>query len=146
MEFKQFITESEKSLDDIKDTLKKLPKSHKKLLDGFTYEFQPGNTMKGDNGHVGMIDGEKKKITLAAPHFYSREFTFLHELGHMVWVALLTPEQKKEWAKISKENPNTKKENDEENFCMAYACHYSKHHLTTYHLKSWMNFIKKISK
>lgn len=146
MWFKEYLLESETNYEEeIKKTLNQLPKSHAALIKGFKYEFQGGNTLKGDNGHVGLIDTKRKKIIIAAPWNYPRQFTLLHELAHLLYKKL-PPEIKKKWAKIAK-NTKIKKGNKqgiEESFCMAYGATYCKHPPLTHHHKEWIEFIKNI--
>ena len=82
-------------------------------------------------------------MIVSAPWNYSRQFTTLHEIGHIIWCRILNEKQKKEWAKISK-NKKIKEKDKEELFCMAYANYYCKHPLLIYKNKDWENFIKKI--
>ncbi len=147
LEFKQFFLEGEEEKENVDKMIAKLPKGHQKLLHGYKFRYQKGNTLKGDDGHIGVIF--KDKITVAAPWNYGREFTTLHEIGHLVWEYLMTPELKKEWEKVFKaEKKNMEKsdsldQNAEEIFCMCYACNYAKHKLHTYHNPKWMAFIEK---
>lgn len=144
LEFKTFLEGEEE--ENVNKMIAKLPKKHQKLLDGYKFSYQKGNTLKGDDGHIGVIF--KDKITVAAPWNYGREFTTLHEIAHLVWEYLITKEEKKTWEKLFKaEKKNMPKhdaldQNAEEIFCMCYACFYSKHKLMTYHNEKWMAFIK----
>ncbi len=141
--FKGFLESAEEE-KDVKDTLKKVPESYRNLIKGYKFVWQPGNTLKNDDGHVGKIDPVKKTITVSAPYFYGREFVILHELGHKIYERL-PPAVKKEWAKIVKLNPKRKKsENDEENFCFGFANYYSKHKNLTYNHPQWMSFMKRL--
>jgi hypothetical protein len=142
--FKDFIHEDEA----VKSALKKLPKHHQKLLNGFEFRFQGGNTLKGDDGHIGsVVVNPKKIITIAAPWRYSREFTLFHEVGHLVWTMFVkgTP-LVEEWSEIVKKNPDRKKsENDEENFCHSYAAHFADEHAPEMHSNpDWAKFIEKV--
>lgn len=130
-------TEEQKNLDA---TLQKIPKKHAKLLDGFKVDFTPNNTVKGDNDHIAWI--YKDRISVAAPWNYGREFTFLHEIAHLIWEKLITENQKKEWSKIVKKNKHRLKQNDEELFCMAYANTYAKHKIKAHSNPYWEKFIK----
>ena len=147
--FKLFF--EEKEMEDVNKLLNKLPTSHKKLIHGFKFKYTGNNTLNGDKKHVGVIYG--KKIEVAAPWNYGREFTTLHEIAHLVWSHKLTPKLKKEWAKLLK---STKKEMNkkeisksslnqgaEEIFAMSYANYYSKHKILTYNHPKWMDFIKE---
>lgn len=147
--FKIFIeSEVEKN---VKNMISNLPKGHQKLLKGYKFRYTPGNTLKGDNEHIGYI--HKDKIVVASPWNYGREFTTLHEIGHLVYEYKMTPELKKEWAKIVKKNKEEQKlkvpkksrnsldQNDEEIFAMVYATVYSKHPVVAYYNKEWIDFI-----
>ena len=142
MEFRQFIENYEQ---DIKETLSKLPKKHQNLVRGYKFKFQPGNTLKGDNDHIGVTDEEKKAITIAAPWNYGREFTFLHEVGHKIWEGL-SPEQQNKWTDIVKKTKMKKqdRQNAEELFSMSYANHYAKHKHVMFTYPEWEKFIKSI--
>jgi len=146
--FRTFL-ESEEH-ENVKAMISKLPLGHQKLLDGYKFKYTPGNTLKGDDEHIGYI--HKDKIVVAAPWNYGREFTTLHEIAHLVFEYKMTSTLKKEWSSIVKK---TKKEmgkspalnqNDEEIFAMTYASVYAKHPPTTYHNEERFNFIKKLPK
>jgi hypothetical protein len=142
--FRTFLeNEEEKNLQQM---LGKLPQSHRSLVKGFDFKFHSGNTLDGDDEHVGYMDDKGKEIGVAAPWNYGREFTILHEIGHRVWERL--PDQiKKAWFKIVQQTKRTKKEqhqNDEELFSMAYAATYSKHPPTTFAIPTWIQFIKNL--
>ncbi|MCK9458316.1 MAG: hypothetical protein M0R80_01580 [Proteobacteria bacterium] len=143
MEFRQFVENYEK---DIKETLGKLPKKYQKLIHGYKFKFQSGNTLSGDNDHIGVMDEKKKTITIAAPWNYGREFTFLHELGHRLWETLPS-ELKNEWAKMVKQTKMTHKDrqNPEELFCHGFANQYAKHKHVMFTHPEWEKFIKKLS-
>ena len=140
MNFSQFLIEAEEEDKNVAAMLKKLPKKHAALMKGFKFRYVPGNTLKGDDEHIGLIKG--KTVTAAGPWNYGREFTTLHEVGHMVWEKLMTPELKKAWGKVAKKNPRQNQDHDEENFCMAYAGVYTKHPPTTHSHPAWTDFIK----
>ncbi len=142
MNFLAFLNESEEEEKNVRETIAKLPKSHQKLLRGFKVKFVPGNTLKGDNKHIGVIDGNQ--ITVAAPWRYGREWVFLHEVSHLIFEKLVTKEQKKEWSKVAKMNPRQNQDNDEENFAMAYANHFAKHKILTHNHPAWEAFMKKL--
>lgn len=145
--FKYFFTEMTEYEKDVKETLKKVPKSHAALIKNYKFKWEPGNTLKGDKNHVGEINPHTKRIRISAPWRYGREYTLLHELAHSVWAAFITPELKKEWSQIVKKNPNRdKKENDEECYAMAYACYYASNKITKHHCDEWMQFIKRFPK
>lgn len=150
--FKLFL-ESEES-KNVKALIAKLPKSHQKLLNGFKIRFTSGNTLPGDDGHVGYI--HKDKIVVAAPFLYSRSHVLLHEISHLFWEKGMSKEQKGEWEKLFKkykkshqktlpeEAQSALDQNAEEIFCMVYANYYSKHQNTTYNHPKWMEFIKNL--
>lgn len=153
MDFKQFFESEEKQFqDDIKDTLKNVPKSHRALISDYQFKYQAGNTLDNDDKHVGEIDEKKKHIKVAAPYNYSREFTILHELAHAIFKFKMTPELIKEWRALVKktrkeqkdkiQDKNSLDQNAEEVFCMAYATTYAKHPPKTYSHDEWTNFIK----
>lgn len=144
MNFKLYLENTENCFRDVKKTFNKLPKSHYNLIKKYKIEFEPNNTLKGDDGHIGFIDEENKKIKVAAPWNYGREFTLLHEVGHAVWKYLVDNKNKKEWEKIVKNTKNKQKQNDEELFCMAYANYYAKHKIEIHNHENWNNFIKNI--
>lgn len=152
MESFRIFLESEES-ENVKKTVSKLPKTHQKLLDGYKFKYTPGNTLQGDDQHIGYI--HQDKIVVAAPWFYSRSFTTLHEIAHLVFEKLMTPELKKKWeklfqstkkeqlAKTSKECRSSLNQGAEEIFCMVYANVYSKHKIETYNHPKWVDFIEK---
>jgi hypothetical protein len=129
---------------DVNKTLRKLPKDHFDLIKKYKIQFEPNNTLKGDSDHIGFIDEEKKKIKVAAPWRYGREFTLLHEIAHAVWKYKVSEEKKKEWSKIIKNTKNKQKQNNEELFCMAYANYYSRHKVEIHNHEKWNNFIKSL--
>jgi len=134
---------------DIENSLAKLPKSHRELVHGFHIKLEPGNTLPGDDGHVGVImTSPKRQIKVASPWNYPREFALLHEVGHLVFEKFVRgTELEKEWKDICKKNPNRKKdEPDEENFCHAYAARYVKHPPVTHHHEEWRKFIDSLPK
>lgn len=140
--FRQFLEDAENN--DVQETLHKLPKKHQLLVKGYKIKFQSGHTLKGDKQHVGYVDDGPKEIVIAAPWNYSRSFTFLHEIGHMVY-SKLEDNKKQEWKKIFSKTKKKPQQNAEEAFCMAYANFYSLHKVKTYDFPSWNNFIKEIS-
>lgn len=150
--FKTFIESKEK--EDVSQIIAKLPKNHQKLLNGYKFKYTPGNTLEGDDEHIGYI--HKDKIVVAAPWHYSRSFTTLHEIAHLVYEKLVSNDLKTKWKKIIKEtikeqidknkkSSNALKQNDEELFCMAYAATYAKHPPATYLNEKWQDFIHKLN-
>lgn len=132
--------------EDIRKTLKKLPKSHRDLVKGFKINYTNGNTIEGDKKHIGFI--HQRKIVVAAPWNYGREFTTLHEIAHMVWEYKVDSSMRKKWNEIAKDsikkNKDLRGENPLELFCMAYAQHYAKNKLTKFEHPEWNDFVKKI--
>ena len=123
-------------------TLKKLPKSHRKLVKDFHVRFEGGNTLHGDDQHVGYVDEYEKEICVASPWNYGREFTFLHEIAHKVYEKL-NDNTKKEWAKIVNKTKNKQKQSPEELFAMAYANSYAKNKVVIHDHEEWNEFIKE---
>lgn len=145
MKFKDFLeTAEEKS--DIANMLADLPPAHSKLVSGYKWKFIAGNVLDKDRKHVGLLNHDKKSITIAGPWRYSREFTCLHEIGHRVFEELLTPAQKQEWEKVVTKHKDRLKQNAEENFCMAYANFFAKTKVDLHTHPEWEKFIKKIAK
>lgn len=139
LNFKLFLEDKQ----DIKNTISKLPKDHIKLLNDLEIKYTCGNTLEFDEKHVGQI--KNNKMIISAPWNYSRQFTTLHEIAHIVWCKILTKNKKEEWEKIvSKTKLKTKEKNTEELFCMAYANYYSSHKLLTYDYYKWKEFIKSL--
>ena len=146
MSFRRFFEmEESEEKTDIRRTLSKIPKSHAQLVGGFNWKFSAGNTLKGDDQHIGYIDTRTKEIAVAAPWNYGREFTVLHEIAHQVWDNLMQPEQKAMWEKIVANTDNKQNQSPEELFCMAYANFYAKNKITIHDHPTWNNFIKGMS-
>lgn len=156
-EFMQMGDGMEEEKRDIKKTLSRLPPSHRALVDGFKWKFHAGNTLNGDDEHVGYMDDGQKEIAVAGPWNYGREFTVLHEVAHKVWERM-PPALQKQWHHVvanTKNKHNQSLDQDaaesldqspEELFCMVYATVYAKHKLLTYSNPEWMNFIKRLPK
>lgn len=143
MEFKTFLTESEENTD-VQSTLRKIPESHRKLVAGYQFKFQPGNTLKHDKKSIGEIDEEKKIITVCAPWNYGRQFTFLHEIGHLVWKYIMDEELRAKWKKAYNAVKHKQSQGMEEIFCMSYANYYAKNKVEIHNHKEWLNFIKNL--
>lgn len=146
--FKDYLTIREgKADEDVGRTLGKIPSAHRELVRGYKIVFQPGNGLKGDPKHVGLIDEKEKTITLAAPWNHSREYTLLHEVGHAVWKYVLDEEMKKKWAKMvesKKGKGQHLNQGAEETFCMLYAQYYAKNKLLKYDHPELLEFMKKL--
>ena len=143
MTFIDYITESS-NMTDVRKTLSSLPVKHRRLVGGYNYVFQGNNTLKNDEKHVGLVDPKSKKITLAAPWSYSREFCLLHEIGHLVWAKYIDEKLAEEWADIVKTTKQKMKDNDEEIFCMAYATHFAADKVAVHCHSQWDAFIRRI--
>ena len=151
--FKDFLLESEEK-DNVMKTIAKLPELHRKLLNGYKFKFQSGNTLKGDKESVGMIFQDK--IIVAAPWVYSREFIVLHEIAHLFFEKLMTKELRKKWSELVRKTKNGQKsdiekkdkstdtlnQDDEEVFAMAYGATYAKNPPLVWYNEKWVDFIK----
>jgi hypothetical protein len=142
MRFRHFIEVTEEA-DDIQRTLGKIPKAHAALVKGYKWIFQAGNTLKGDDEHIGCIDHAKHTITVAGPWNYGREYTILHEIGHQVWERL-DDNAKKQWAKIAANTQHKQNQAAEELFCMAYANTYAKNKIVIHTHPEWEKFVQNI--
>ena len=103
LSFKKFLQDNMKEeKSDIKKTLSKIPHSHSYLVKDYDWEFHTGNTLNGDDEHIGYIDDKRKEIAVSGPWNYGREFTILHEVGHKVWEKFILPNKKlvEKWKKI----------------------------------------------
>lgn len=131
---------------DVAKTIAKLPKQFQELVRGYTFLFEPGNTLNGDPGHVGMIVNQPKKIIkVSAPWNYGREFTVLHEIAHLVYEKFIRSKLEKEWAKIALSEPNRKKdESAEELFCHAFANCFARNKIEIHNHPKWDDFIKSL--
>lgn len=148
MEFKQYLTEATEQEKDVKKTLGKIPKAHRDLVKGYRFVFQPSNCLKGDSGHIGLIDEKNKTITIASPWNFGREYTLLHEIGHAVWKYAVDDEKKAEWKKllgpVRRRNKKDLDQNDEEIFCMTYAQLHAKNKLEKYDHEELVDFVRGV--
>jgi len=147
--FKQFILSEASSIDaseDLNKTIKKLPKEHQKLLKPYKISFETGCTLKHDKHHIGYNDLKKKKIVVAGPWHYGREFALLHEIGHLIWLHYMAnnKEAKAEWNSLVKATKNKVDQNSEELFCHSYTNMYCKHKIMSHHHPKLEKFIKRI--
>lgn len=140
--FIQFVEQKSEEEKNIQTTIANLPKRYQKLLKNFNIKLTCKNTLNGDKDHIGVI--HKFDIEVAAPWNYGREFTFLHEVAHLIWEKLITDDQKKEWKRLAKLYKGKPKMNDEELFCMFFASTYSNHQVETYNLAKLVKFIKTL--
>jgi len=145
IDFKAYFSESEEQ-DDVRETLNRLPKRHRVLVAGYKFHFEPNNTLKTDNKSVGEIDEEKKKITVASPWNYGRQFTLLHEIAHLVWKYLVSEDLRSKWKKAYKSASPKQSQGMEELFCMAYANHYAKNKIQIHNHSEWEKFIRELPK
>lgn len=155
MEFKTFLESEEQK--DVEKLISSLPKKHRDLLNGYKFKYTSGNTLDGDNDHIGYIF--KDRIVVAAPWNYSRAFTTLHEIAHLVWEHLMTKELRNKWSELvkstkqkqidkfpHKEQKHALRQNAEEIFCMSYAATYCSHSPIIWVNDNWIKFIKSIEK
>lgn len=148
MSFKEFVAQNnmEEEKGDIERTLSKIPPSHAELVKGYHWKFHAGNTLNGDNQHVGYIDDLEREIAVAAPYNYGREFTILHEIAHKVWERYLSPEYKRQWLNIVAQTREKQNQEPEELFCMAYANRYAKNKIVVHDHPEWHQFIESLPK
>ena len=142
--FKQFISEVsyEEGGTDIEKTLSKLPKKHKDLLRGFKIKFEKGSTLDNGNKYVGEMDPENKTISIAAPYNYSREWTMLHEIGHIVYDKFMDENLRDKWQKLVIKTKDKAKQSAEELFCHAYASYFAKNKVVVHTHPEWIEFLK----
>lgn len=141
MDFKQFLESDNPDLDK---TLHKLPKKVQDLLKKYKFKFVGENSLKNDKAHVGLLDPDKKTITVAAPWNYGREMALLHEIGHLVWTELLNKKDQSNWADIIKNTKQKQDQKPEELFCFAFANHFVHMKVEIHTHPSWEKFIKKL--
>ncbi len=147
-EFLQNLFETQ-AQEEVKDTIKKLPKAHQALVRGYRFKFEGGCTLNGSDDNIGMIhlnDDKKKEIHVAAPWNYGRQFAFLHEIGHLVYEKYMAGnrEMKKKWQKIVNKTKHKLKQPAEELFCHAYANTYAKNKIEVHNHPEWEKFIKAL--
>jgi hypothetical protein len=131
--------------NDIARTLSKIPPQHRELVKGFNWKFHAGNTLNGDDQHIGYMDDREKEIAIAGPWNYGREFTILHEIAHRVWEQLLPPQIKQQWLQIVTKTKDKQNQEPEELFCMAYANHFAKNKIVIHDHPEWHMFIKSLT-
>ena len=144
--FKLFFEQTKEQEKNLKDTLAKLPKSHRDLIKNYKIKWYGDNTLNGDDEHVGIINPVKKIITIAASYFFGREHVLIHEIGHKVFENFVTKELFEKWKKIIKDTKNHPTENPEELFCHAYSTYYCKNPVQKFNFPTWMKFIKELPK
>lgn len=146
--FREFLQQDamDEEKRDIQKTLGKLPPAHAALVQGYRWKFHPGNTLNGDDEHVGYIDDNDREIAVAGPWNYGREFTILHEVGHKVWERYVQPQPQlvQQWTHIVNNTKDKQDQEPEELFCMAYANHFVKNKIVIHTHKEWDDFIKRL--
>lgn len=146
MRFSEFMQdEMGEEKNDIARTLSKIPPEHRELVKGYRWKFHSGNTLNGDDKHIGYMDDRAKEIAIAGPWNYGREFTILHEIAHRIWERILSPQHKQMWAQIVSQTREKQEQNPEELFCMAYANHFAKNKIVIHDHPEWHRFIKSIT-
>lgn len=141
--FKKYI----KDYEDVEKSINQLPKKFRKLAHGFHIKLEPGHTLPGDNSHVGVVmTNPKNQIKLATPWNYPREFTFFHEIGHLVFEKYVRgTDLEKKWKELcSKTKDKKKDEPPEELFCHAFAATYCKYPPKIHYHDEWVKFIKAL--
>ena len=146
MKFKTFYTLAEQHDNEVKQTLEKIPKNHRTLVKGYDFKFQGGHELKNDDGNIGCVDRKEKTVTVAAPWNYGREYTTLHEIGHLVWDRFMDKKRRSQWEKIVKSTPmkKTDRQNPEELWSMAYANYFAKNKIVKFTHDTWDKFVAKI--
>jgi hypothetical protein len=145
MNFKTWLEGAEED-KDVRKTLAKVPKAHSALLRGYKFFWQDGNTLKNDPEHIGFIKGSPENIvTIASPWNYGREYTLLHELGHLVWAKFVPAEKREQWQHVVNNTKDKQNQNAEELFCMAYANTYANNKIEIHSHPEWERFIKSIA-
>ena len=147
--FKEFLSESVQQ--EVKETLKKLPKSHQALVKGYKFKFESGCTLHGSKENIGMIhlnNNKKKEIHVAAPWNYARSFAMLHEVAHLVYEKYLAnnPKLKKKWQEIIKKTKHKLNQSAEELWCHAYANHFVKHKVEIHNHPEWEKYMEDFCK
>jgi len=147
MNFKTFLEQDTKEeKKNVQEALKKLPETYRKLVKGFKFKFLDGSTLHGDPEHVGYMTNKPKVIAVAGPWHYGREFTFYHEIAHLVWEQLVTKEKRKEWGKVLKSTKGQRQhQGDEELWCMCFANEYAKNKMVIHDHPEWHAFMKKLN-
>lgn len=147
MNFKDFFEQSGKEeTKNVRETLKKLPEAYRKLVKGFKFKFLDGSSLNGDPEHIGYMTNKPKIIAVAGPWHYGREFTFFHEIAHLVWEQLINKEKRAEWGKILKATKDKKQhQGDEEMWCMCFANYYVKNKVVIHDHPEWKEFMKKLN-
>ncbi len=144
--FMEFLNEATEEQKEVEKTMSKVPQAHSDLIRGYKYKWQDGNTLKGDDDHIGIINPNTKTITIAAPYNYGREYTLLHELAHKVWEVFVPNKMKALWQRIVNNTSHKMQQNAEELWCMAYANHFAKNKIVIHTHPKWDAFVERIIK
>jgi hypothetical protein len=84
---------------------------------------------------------------VAGPWHYGREFTFFHEVAHLVWEQLVDKETRKAWGKVLEATKDKRQhQGAEEMFCMSFANFYAKNKIVIHDHDTWKEFIKGLAK
>lgn len=145
--FLLFLEQTKEQEENVKKTIAKLPKTHQKLVDGYKFVWQCDNHLKGDKGHVGLLDTAKKTITIAASFRWSQEWVLLHEIAHLVYNILLSEEMRGKWAELMKKvkRPLGEKD-DEEVFSHSFSNHFAFNQVDKFDDDRVMDMMKEIIK
>lgn len=137
--FREFVT-----IPDVKDTIESLPKCFQKLVKGFKVKFLSTDTLPKNKENIGYIQGDK--IVVCNPYYYSRQFTFLHEIGHMVYTYYIHKTKfEQEWKDILSKVKNKINQNAEEQFCHFFASFYCRYPLVKHSHPEYEKFFKKLT-
>ena len=147
MNFKNFLEQNSKEENkSVQEALKKLPETYRKLVKGFKFKFIDGSTLHGDPEHVGYMTNKPKVIAVAGPWHYGREFTFYHEIAHLVWEQLVDKENRAAWKKVLEATKDKRQHQGmEEMFCMCWANEYAKNKIVIHDHPTWHDFMKKLN-
>lgn len=140
--FRLFFEQTKEQEKNVKDTLGKLPKEFSSLIAGFKLKWHADNTLQGDDQHIGIINPKTKTITIAAPYYYGREFTFLHEIAHKVFEKYVSKESFKKWKEIIAKTKNKMHQSAEELWCMNFANFYAKNRILIHTHPTWLKYMK----
>lgn len=146
--FRLFFEQTQEQDANIKDTLKKLPKSHRRLISQYKIKWHCDNTLNGDDEHIGLLNPNNKTINIAGGWRFPRQWVFLHETGHKVFERFVLPNEKllAAWKNLVKNTKDKPKQSDEELFCNTYSCYYSDNKIEKFNLSKLINFIKNLPK
>lgn len=141
--FRAFLEASDSGAD-FQKSLSRLPKSYRKLVDGWEFKSDPESDLSKYPGKIGLLDPQKRCITIANPWSYPGEFAFLHEIGHLVWEKFVDKSLRREWKGIVKSTKQKVRQNAEELFCSAFANYYCKQRMEIHSHAAWDAFISRL--